>query len=336
VVQYARDSNNGLVTDHNKNFPGTLVNSRDKKIRMAFFGDLMIDRNVKTKIDKYGMDYLFEKVASSSVWQDISDSDLIMANLEGAVTDDGQHYRPEMSYDFAFAPDRIKQLADYGFDAFNIANNHLADQGENGIMETDENLEKLGIFYFGCADQQVGECSVKVKEIDGKKIGWAGFSMVYGTLDEERLLARIINLASSTDLVIVNMHWGVEYDHSFNKVQQDLAQKIIDAGADVIIGHHPHVVQGMEIYQGRPIFYSLGNFVFDQYFSADTQEGLGVRMVMADGVLSFSLLPFKSRLTQIEFMEKEEKAQFFKKFLGWSGLKQNNDILVDGTLEIKL
>lgn len=179
VVQYARDSNNGLVTDHNKNFPGTLVNSRDKKIRMAFFGDLMIDRNVKTKIDKYGMDYLFEKVASSSVWQDISDSDLIMANLEGAVTDDGQHYRPEMSYDFAFAPDRIKQLADYGFDAFNIANNHLADQGENGIMETDENLEKLGIFYFGCADQQVGECSVKVKEIDGKKL--VGLDLVWFT-----------------------------------------------------------------------------------------------------------------------------------------------------------
>ena len=148
----------------------SLPENGDNGLRLFFWGDTMLDRNVKTKIDKYGFDYLFKKVASSSQWQKIMESDLVVANLEGAVTDSGKHYRPDMAYDFAFAPERVGELKKYGFNTFDIANNHLADQGENGIIETDKNLEKLGIFYFGCADRRVGGCSTKIKEINGKKL----------------------------------------------------------------------------------------------------------------------------------------------------------------------
>jgi len=314
----------------------SLPKNGDGGLRLLFWGDTMLDRNVKTKIDKYGFDYLFNKIASSSQWQRIMESDLVGANLEGATTNEGKHYAPINAYDFAFSPDRVSKLKSYGFNFFTIANNHLADQGENGIIETDKNLEKLGIFYFGCADRRVEECSVKIKEINGKRIGWAGFSMVYGKLDEAKAIAEIKNLASSTDLVIVNMHWGVEYEHQFNKLQQDLAHRMIDTGADIIIGHHPHVVQGMEIYNGKPIFYSLGNFIFDQYFSPDTQEGLGVLAAISDDELVLSLLPIESKGSQVEFMNETSKEEFLNKFVGWSALKLSDaKQILSGEIKIK-
>ena len=349
-----------LIVDSNKNFSNTLINNDDKKIKIAFWGDLMIDRHVKTKIDKYGVDYLFTKIATSSQWQDAAASDLMIANLEGAVTDSGEHYPPTMAYDFAFVPERVAELKNYGFNAFTIANNHLADQGENGIIETDKNLEKLGFFYFGCADRQTGKCSSAIKKIGNKNVGFVGASMVYGQLDETELLVAIKELASNTDLTIVEIHWGTEYKHQFDKVQQDLAHKIVDAGADVIIGHHPHVVQGMEIYEPKRattngahanikkgiIFYSLGNFIFDQYFSADTQEGLAVAITLTtnyspvtavagegsssenvplahddrngrgargEGEGEITLFPIKSKSSQAQLMSGQEKEKFLNK-----------------------
>ena len=105
-------------------------------------------------------------------------------------------------------------------------------------------------------------------------------------------------LASATDMVIVNMHWGREYEHQYNKRQQEIAQALVDRGADMIIGHHPHVVQGMEIYHNKPIFYSLGNFIFDQYFSADTQEELAVEAVIDGEGMELVLHPLKSRASR--------------------------------------
>ena len=309
--------NKGLAND---SFQNSLTVNRDRTVKLIFFGDLMIDRNVKTKIDKYGMNYLFAQVASSSEWQNVITSDLVIANLEGAVTNGGKHYQPDMAYDFAFAPERINELKNYGFNSFNIANNHLADQGENGIIETNKNLDELDIFYFGCNDKQVGECSARIKEISGKKIGFAGFSMVYGELNKDKVVSEIKNLKAKSDLVIVNIHWGEEYQHQFNKKQQDLAYVMIDAGADIIIGHHPHVVQGVEIYKNKPIFYSLGNFIFDQYFSQDTQEGLGLAIESNSSDNRILLLPLKSKASQLELIVGYEKEKFLNKFISWSKL----------------
>ena len=130
-------------------------------------------------------------------------------------------------------------------------------------------------------------------------------------------------MAETTDLVIVNVHWGTEYEHQFNKIQQETAHNLIDAGADIIIGHHPHVVQGIEIYQGKPIFYSLGNFIFDQYFSSDTRAGLAVGINITDGKSEFYLFPLKSKLSQVELTEGAEKEKFFSDLINWSNLEEN-------------
>jgi poly-gamma-glutamate synthesis protein (capsule biosynthesis protein) len=112
---------------------------------------------------------------------------------------------------------------------------------------------------------------------------------------------------------------------------------MIDAGADAIIGHHPHVVQGMEIYKQRPIFYSLGNFIFDQYFSAETQEGLGLGLNFADNKLKVEFYPFKSDSSHPRLMEKDEKSEFFKNLFSWSDLsEENKDDILAGELLLDL
>ena len=311
-----------FVVKDNKNIiaNGFLENTA-RQLKMLFFGDMMLDRHVGEKIKANGLDYLFEELASSTKENFFSGYDLISVNLEGAVTNNGEHYNPIMSYDFAFHPNIINQLKKYNFNFFNLANNHFADQGEQGIIETRKNLQLLNFDFSGCRDRKTGKCSSKIIKKENKKIGMAGFSMVYGKLDELAVEKIVADLASTTDLVVVNIHWGVEYEHYFNKTQQNIAHKIIDAGADIVIGHHPHVVQGIEVYKNKLIFYSLGNFVFDQYFSTDTQEGLAIS-VSIDDSNNFYLFPLKSKLSQVSLMNEKEKNKFLQKLSDWSAVDE--------------
>lgn len=279
-------------------------------LRLLFFGDLMLDRHIGEKIKEKGFPYLLENLDEKKFFHGY---DLIGCNLEGAVTDKGAHYNPAISYDFAFAPEIISNLKKYNFNFFNLANNHFADQGERGIIETRKNLDNLGFYYSGCPDGQIDVCSEKIIEIKGKKIGMAGFSMVYQKIDEAKAARMIRELAETTDLVIVNIHWGQEYEHQFNKIQQETARALIDAGADVIIGHHPHVVQGLEVYKNKPIFYCLGNFIFDQYFSRETQEGLAIGITLAGNKIEINLFPNYSEFSQAQLMAGERK----NIFLSW-------------------
>jgi len=126
-----------------------------------------------------------------------------------------------------------------------------------------------------------------------------------------------------SDLVIVNIHWGVEYEHFFNPYQKEWGRALVDAGADLIIGHHPHVVQGMEIYKGKPIFYSLGNFIFDQYFSEATQEGLALDINYKDGELTINFLPYKSAQSAPKLLAEDTKSDWLEKYLTWSKLESD-------------
>ncbi len=176
-------------------------------LNFLFFGDLMLDRHVKELIAEKGLSYIFEELAGQEN-RFFKGVDLISANLEGVVTNEGEHYPPTMIYDFAFHPELIQGLKNYNFNFFNLANNHFSDQGQQGVEETRENLTNLGFNYSGCIDRQVGECSSKILELSNYKIGLAGFSMVYGKFNQEEANKIIQDLAKNTDLVIVNIHWG--------------------------------------------------------------------------------------------------------------------------------
>lgn len=264
-------------------------------LRMLFFGDLMLDRHVGEKINKYGLDHLLGKLNEDSFTKNY---DLVGANLEGATTNNGEHYLPHNAYDFAFSPSLISELKKYNFNFFALANNHLSDQGKKGIDETYKNLSDIQFNYVGCSDAYLSSsteiieakfgndfpilnsnnCSDIILEMKNHKVGFLSLSLVYHDIDSEKIIERIKALKEKSDLVIVNIHFGLEYQAKANQKQEQLAHSMIDNGADVIIGHHPHVIQNYEVYKGKPIFYSLGNFIFDQYFSAETQEGLAIAL----------------------------------------------------------
>ena len=282
-------------------------------LKMLFFGDIMLDRYVGDKIKKDGLDNIFTKLPG-----DFFTADVVSANLEGAVTEVGKHYDPVFSNDFAFAPQLVSGLQKYHFNFFNIANNHLTDQGASGVAETRSNLQEMGVDYSGCVDGQIGVCTAKIVAAGGKKVGMVGLSMVYKKFNQEEAEKIIKDLKAKTDFVVVNIHWGQEYAHEQNQVQQEVAHSLVDAGADVIIGHHPHVVEGVEVYQGKPIFYSLGNFIFDQYFSRDTQQELGLGLEIGDAGYKIKLYPIKSIKSRLELMSGLEQERFLQDLSGWS------------------
>ncbi len=326
-AELVRSTNSGRLTKQ-EDAPTTSHNffyfkkgSETKKSssNFLFFGDLMIDRSVGDRLAGKKIGYLLDGLAGEEK-RFFSGIDIIGANLEGAVTNNGEHYAPTYSYDFAFSPGRIAELKDYGFNYFTSANNHFSDQGQKGVSETRKNLDDLKIYHSGAPDAQIDEYSREDIEIAEDKVALIGLSMVYNDFDLGAAQKLVENAKLDSDLVIINIHWGTEYEHQFNKHQQLIGRALIDSGADVIIGHHPHVVQGMEIYKGKPIFYSLGNLVFDQYFSTDTQEGLGVGLDFSNNRTNIFLFPLQSAKSVPNLMTKDLKFKFLDKFISWSQL----------------
>lgn len=121
-----------------------------------------------------------------------------------------------------------------------------------------------------------GEKSI-IKDVDGIKIGFVSYNQFNGApLEQQNTIDEIKKVKTATDLVIIFCHWGDEYQLKENTNQETLAHQFVDAGADLVIGSHPHVIQPMEEYMGKRIYYSLGNFIFDQYFNESVRNGLGV------------------------------------------------------------
>jgi poly-gamma-glutamate synthesis protein (capsule biosynthesis protein) len=296
--------------------PKPLPKADDGKLDLLFVGDLMMDRDVKERIGTSGPAYFLSGLAKDGFF---SGYDVVSANLEGAVTEDGEHYPPNNIYDFAFYPDDVASLGEYYFNYFTIANNHVGDQGKAGRQETADYLSSFGFLFSGCSDGAVDLCSLATSTVSGQKLSFLSFSMVYRALPEKALLASIKEAKEQSDLVIVNIHWGKEYEHLPAANQRALAKKMSAAGADLIIGHHPHVVSGLEKVGSSTIaLYSLGNFIFDQYDKTDTQEELAVAVSFSGGGLSVKLIPIKSERMKLRLMDGKEKVSFLKKVSSWS------------------
>lgn len=283
-------------------------------INLLFVGDIMLDRHVREMYEPKGNDisWLLKGIINDQP-DFFKGFDLMAGNLEGAVTDQGSHYPPSAGIDFAFSPDVVKQLKNYNFNFFSIANNHITDQGAKGFKETQANLTKLGYEYAGCADGAVAdECAGKIVDVGGKKIAIIAASMVYRSVDREKLAAIVREYKAKSDLVIFFPHWGIEYQAKPSKAQTDLARFMIDSGVDLIIGSHPHVAQGLEIYKNHLIIYSLGNFIFDQYWSAPTQQGLVAKFAWQKDKLELSLIPVESKLSALRLMSPERAKAYLK------------------------
>ena len=290
-------------------------------VNFLFFGDMMLDRGVQQKIDQNGgADYLFKKLALQED-RFFKGVDVIHANLEGPFAD----YRRQTSKSIAFRfdPLLIDTLKKYNFDMFTLANNHSLDMSSAGFEESKANLKKNDILYYG-NQFSIKKDSVLIKEISGKQIGFIGFNDTNKKLNTDEVKALISSTKKITDHVIVNIHWGQEYKELSNARQQTLAHLMIDAGADAIIGHHPHVVQEMEVYKDKPIFYSLGNFIFDQWFSIPTQQSIAVGLGFDGDSISTYVFPLEGRQSQVMQMPFEKSEFFMKYFIKRSKLPSPN------------
>ncbi|KKQ40600.1 MAG: hypothetical protein US58_C0016G0012 [Candidatus Magasanikbacteria bacterium GW2011_GWA2_37_8] len=286
--------------------------TNNKIASVLFFGDMMLDRNVKKQTDKNGADYLFTKLAGQEN-RFFLGIDEISANLEGPFANSRRATTKSIA--FRFEPKLIYTLKKYNFSIFTLANNHSLDMGKAGFAEGKANLAKAGINFYG-QQLYINNDSLLVKKVGDYNIGYIGLDDTITKVDIKKVKLLIDQTKNNgANFIVTNIHWGEEYKEISNTNQRNLAHQLIDAGVDVIIGHHPHVVQEMEIYKNRPIFYSLGNFIFDQYFSVSTQQSLAVGLIFTDKKISTYVFPLKGINSQAQQMEYEIGKKYFEKWI---------------------
>lgn len=236
-------------------------------VKLLILGDVMIHSKYNDVVAKKGPPFLFDKVSPK-----MKESDVRFANIETVLSDKGKPVRGKLCLrgDSRY----IKALGEVGLHVVSLANNHAFDFGIKGFTDMKSRLESLGIKTVGAGASLSQSRQLKIISCNGVRIGFLAYAArdtdgaAYATedaagvapLEEDFVLEDIGKYLEQVDHLIVSLHWGVEYAEYPTPVQVALGRKIIDAGARMIIGHHPHILQGYEEYHNGYIFYSLGNF----------------------------------------------------------------------------
>lgn len=250
------------ATDHQ-----SPVTNPQSPITLVAVGDIMLGRNVNQKMIKYqNFKYPFEKTASF-----LSAADITFGNLESPFS---KNCPVIGTGSFTFCADyrSVEGLLFAGFDVLSLENNHILNFGQAGLEQTKELLTGNNISYSDANN-------LTIKQFNNLSFGFLSF-----TYDKnlDQALAKVETEKDRVDILIVSLHWGNEYQKEPSKPQKELAHKLIEAGAKVVIGHHPHVTQPTEEYGDGLIFYSLGNFVFDQMWSQETRKGLVAKITFEE------------------------------------------------------
>ena len=256
-----------------------LLTGKEAPIIFIAVGDVMLGRSVNAKMRSLNdFTYPFAKTADF-----LRSADLTLINLESPFYD--QCPTTNEGIKFCVDPRAVEGLALAGVDVVNLANNHSRNYGQEGVGITQNFLQENKIAFIS------HENNFLIKEVKGTRFGFLGFDLTSG-YQEEEIIETVKEKRAQADILIISFHWGTEYTTEPTTKQVDLAHQAIDAGADLILGHHPHVIQRVEDYRGRKIVYSLGNFIFDQPWSEATKEGLV-------GIFTFR----EKRLAKSEFKE---------------------------------
>jgi poly-gamma-glutamate capsule biosynthesis protein CapA/YwtB (metallophosphatase superfamily) len=214
-----------------------------------------------------------------------------------------------------------------GTDIVSLANNHALDFGQDALIDTFSTLDTAGIDYVGAGENLTRAKSPVYKKAGDKTIAYVAASHVIfagdwyatdsrpgmvGTYDPAMILESIKEARESSDFVVIYVHWGVEREHYPQKYQRKLAQKYIDAGADAVIGCHPHVMQGIEFYQGKPIAYSLGNYWFNR---SNKESGMLKLYLDPDGTVRVQLLPVINKGMKTYLLTDQKEINNYYRFM---------------------
>jgi len=280
-------------------------------------GDIMLNRGVGNRIKMHGVEYPFLPTAEI-----LKDSDLTFANLECQVSTLGKPM-PGKEYHFRANPQVIKGLVYAGIDIVSLSNNHSMDYGKEALSDTINILRKNCIIPVGAGINKTQAYQSADFIINNINISILAYSWNFyltikaekdnagiAIIEKEQIASAIKNVKRWADIVIISFHWGWEYSDEPTNKDREIAHFVIDHGANLVIGHHPHVIQGIELYKNALICYSLGNFIFDQH-DPDTQKGVILRSSFdVDGLLSAEFIPicidakeYRPKIVNFEFAE---------------------------------
>jgi len=279
-----------------------------ESVGILSFGDVMFDRGVRNIIENKKRDP-FEYIKKDRDL--IKDFDVTIVNLEGPIVEMDREKCQTKAYNFQFASNTPERLKSIGVTMVTIANNHTFDCYRVGFESTKKYLTEAQIDFMG--DRSLLKSYI-IKTINNKKVAFIGIDETTAPIPVSNFYPLIKKLSTENDYVVVHIHWGTEYALTETPAQERIAHALIDNGASVIFGHHPHVIEPVRIYKGKAIFYSLGNFVFDQS-APHTIDGLGAGVRFYADKAVFTLFPYKLNLFAPQFLKDLERDAFCNKFL---------------------
>jgi poly-gamma-glutamate synthesis protein (capsule biosynthesis protein) len=272
-----------------------------RPVTVAITGDIMLARSVNQRMLATGGNFPFDYTADY-----LRGFDLTVGNLECVVSTLGSPI-PGKQFTFEADPLGFHRLAAAGFDIVSVANNHSGDYGKAAFSDMLANLPAYGITPLGGGANLAAAHTPVIRTLRSTTIGFLAYCEIgpedfaataavpgHAWLDPDRVRADVAALRPRADFILVFTHWGIEYQPLESAEQQAMARVAVDAGADFVVGAHPHIIQPDEVYHGKPIVYSLGNFVFDEMYGV---EALGNVLTLT--VQGPRLLDWKLREMQI-------------------------------------
>ena len=282
------------------------------EFRIAAVGDIMLGGTAAPEMQKYGYDYPFEQVRKL-----LKQAQIVFGNLEGPLTDGGTS-EVNKQYVFRSPPDKVAPaLARAGFNIVSLANNHSLDYGPQGLADTRAALLKAGIHPVGAGSNEAEARAPVYMKANGVTVAFLAYSLVFpeefwagpekpGTaFGHERFVrADVAAALAKADVVVVSFHWGQEGKTELRDYQVQLAHAAIDAGAAAVLGHHPHILQGVERYRQGVILYSLGNFAFGSYSNTATRSVISLLTFRDKQLRELRLVPINVKNAEVVFQPK--------------------------------
>ncbi|CAM3809103.1 CapA family protein [Cohnella lubricantis] len=279
-------------------------------ITVNLVGDILLASTVGSNIAKYGADYPFEETAEL-----LADADITFGNLETSVSTRGKP--ADKQFTFRSTPESLEGLVNAGFDGVSVANNHTLDYGVGALQDTLANLDEYKLGHTGAGDNEEEAFEPYVQEVRGKKVAIIGISRVlpegswYAGKNKpgiaqgylmEPMMTYIKKAVSKSDYTIVFIHWNKETKDYPEDYARTYAKEFIDAGVDAVIGAHSHSLQGIEWYKGKPVFYSLGNFIFTSK-SEKSSQSMILKLSFEDDQVGASVTPVQIVNTQAKLRD---------------------------------
>jgi poly-gamma-glutamate capsule biosynthesis protein CapA/YwtB (metallophosphatase superfamily) len=344
-AQPDRVSQDRLAGDPDRPTPGTANGAaetqRGKSIKLAFVGDVMWADRVEDALAREGWEYPYLHVKPF-----LQQADITVANLETPVS--GRGAAITKKYAYRSSPAGLPAFKQAGFDLVNLANNHILDYGVEGMLDTFAQLNQSQIRYVGAGRDAQEAYQPVIMQKDGLKVAFLGFSRVVPdhswkageqlpgvaeTYNSNPPVESVQRAKNEADVVVVLVHWGKERESKPVEHQTQLAHRYIDAGADLVVGSHPHVLQGFEQYKGKWIAYSLGNFVFTMNPNPVTWESVILDASCSKaGDCRLGVRPIITKLANPQPMDEADGKRLFKRL---TNISINTRVSEEGQVTVR-